>query len=119
MRAILALLLMTSCAFAQTAPKVHTLGIIDDSRSISLSAFPNEDKSGLRLFAFFSDVPNAKQVVFKTGSAVLITCTTAICNWDWPKADMVMRKCVQCPITVIVTDKLGKTYRVDSMVLRP
>lgn len=119
MIAILALLMLVSSAIAQTSPKVHALGIIDANRSISMSAFPNDDKTALRLFTFFSDVPNAKQVVLKTGSSVLLTCATAICNWDWPKADMVMRKCVQCPITVIVTDKLGKTYRIDSMVLRP
>jgi hypothetical protein len=114
-----ALLLMSSLAFAQTSPKVHALGIIDDNRSISISAFPTDDKSAVRLFTFYSDVENATKVVLKTGSATLVTCTTAICNWEWPKADMVARKCVQCPITVTVTDKLGKTHRIDTMVLRP
>lgn len=113
------LMLLASSALAQTSPKVHALGIIDSNRTISLSAFPSDDKTAVRLFAFYSDVENAAKVTLKTGSATLVTCTTAICNWEWPKTDMQLRKCVQCPITVTVTDKLGKTHRIDTMVLRP
>jgi hexokinase len=112
-------LLLLSSAQAQTAPKVHALGLINDTTSISLSAFPSDDKTVVRVFSFYSDVDNVKQVVLKTGSSTLVTCASAICNWEWPKTDMVTRKCVQCPITMIVTDKLNKTHRIDTMVLRP
>lgn len=115
----LLLALLIGAASAQTSPKVHALGIIDENRTISLSAFPRDDKAAVRLFTFFSDVENATKIVLRTGSSTLVTCTTAICNWEWPKTDMQARKCVQCPITVIVTDKVGKTYRIDTMVLRP
>lgn len=119
MIAILVALLLTSSALAQTSPKVHALGIIDDNRTISISIFPSEDKTRLRLFAFYSDVENAQRVELKTGSSSLVTCTTAICNWEWLKTDMVARKCLNCPISVLVTDKLGKLHRIDTMVLRP
>jgi ABC-type phosphate transport system permease subunit len=118
-RALLLLLISAGCAFGQTAPKVHALGLYNETTSLSLSAFPSDDKLAIRLFSFYSDVEHTKQVQLKTGSAVLLTCTTAICNFDWPKADMLARKCVQCPITVLVTDKLNKQYRIDTTVLRP